>query len=839
MHEVESENAFFFNAQGVYCRVGKSVFHRWEQVTFIDPAWENEMDEDERRLRNKKKFASKSRLKKPKHKDRCFEPHPLALGGKPQDSLEFVYELAAGASGEDGQEVEYAATWFSWTEEIDYADKAATPNAAEALVCRAAAIKACGLSHEDARRLVPTKAEAQQQQRRRGDALIVLSPEDEVKAYRFAAALRKEECTIRKERFVLQQAKRVDGELQPVFLDKAAARKNAVSSENESEGEEDEERGPSPRGGPPPSSSSKKKNKKEALRLEPAVAPLEQLLPYFKVRVAKLYGDVGVAGWRNRESGDFELTEENWAKLCDVAQHAGKKSAHAADKLVKVTEKLAFHEAKLRAKETQGARKVDDEGARAQAEALARADALVVAEKEDLRARASHFTGFMSPTAAHFKRDRAFPFLEGEDLEDYLEEANTLEDEVGHEGKKVAKFKKKLVQCQKLLLQNMWEKKDQRAMRMWRAKDRSFNTSEKKKIETEKLQLAAAAAKRIADKEKELLAAAANAAGPSRGGARASGLSTQDTESLDGSATSGSRSMRSQASGSLSGFTTGGGLSSMLQSARDAYAGLGEDGGGDEPDDGLALKTRNEPPALDDGDGDADDNALREAAAKGDEQDYDEYEEEEYDDDDDDPVRDALGTASRSEGEGLELVVLEVSKKGKPRLPLGLDVVYFDLSAQPITAPKPAKKHKAVVSSKKRLKMYHNKGAAAMRKDLERITLPPDVDLSQITDALQLARLCVDHHTAIFKAATCMVSKGALVVRGTNGKASPSISSAYQNSVLCEDDYIVGVNGTIVADKDELIKLVSNSLKTRNLIVIRSTAEIPYHEFEGLEEFEI
>ena len=30
--EVESEEAFFFNDDGVYCQVGTSIFDRWEQV---------------------------------------------------------------------------------------------------------------------------------------------------------------------------------------------------------------------------------------------------------------------------------------------------------------------------------------------------------------------------------------------------------------------------------------------------------------------------------------------------------------------------------------------------------------------------------------------------------------------------------------------------------------------------------------------------------------------------------------------------------------------------------------------------------------------------------------
>ena len=47
--EVESEEAFFFNDDGVYCQVGTSIFDRWEQVTLIDPEWDKAIDDDEKR----------------------------------------------------------------------------------------------------------------------------------------------------------------------------------------------------------------------------------------------------------------------------------------------------------------------------------------------------------------------------------------------------------------------------------------------------------------------------------------------------------------------------------------------------------------------------------------------------------------------------------------------------------------------------------------------------------------------------------------------------------------------------------------------------------------------
>ena len=42
LDELESEDAFFFDARGAYGRVGRSVFDRWEQVALLDPdmfAW--------------------------------------------------------------------------------------------------------------------------------------------------------------------------------------------------------------------------------------------------------------------------------------------------------------------------------------------------------------------------------------------------------------------------------------------------------------------------------------------------------------------------------------------------------------------------------------------------------------------------------------------------------------------------------------------------------------------------------------------------------------------------------------------------------------------------------
>ena len=59
--EVESEEAFFFNDDGVYCQVGTSIFDRWEQVTLIDPEWDKAIDDDEKRASRRVEAPSRHR----------------------------------------------------------------------------------------------------------------------------------------------------------------------------------------------------------------------------------------------------------------------------------------------------------------------------------------------------------------------------------------------------------------------------------------------------------------------------------------------------------------------------------------------------------------------------------------------------------------------------------------------------------------------------------------------------------------------------------------------------------------------------------------------------------
>ena len=116
--EVESEEAFFFNDDGVYCQVGTSIFDRWEQVTLIDPEWDKAIDDDEKRVRLHRKYeaerlSQQAPKKPPKH---CYLPAPIPDGKKPQDDLKYVYL----STDEDSNECK--ATWHSRTVEIDYGE---------------------------------------------------------------------------------------------------------------------------------------------------------------------------------------------------------------------------------------------------------------------------------------------------------------------------------------------------------------------------------------------------------------------------------------------------------------------------------------------------------------------------------------------------------------------------------------------------------------------------------------------------------------------------------------------------------------------------------------------
>ncbi|KAH8062775.1 hypothetical protein JL721_8683 [Aureococcus anophagefferens] len=66
----------------------------------------------------------------------------------------------------------------------------------------------------------------------------------------------------------------------------------------------------------------------QAPRPEPM--PTSELISYFSAQTRDLYGHVGVRGWRNAESGDFEFDGDNEARLVAFALSRGGKAAATA-----------------------------------------------------------------------------------------------------------------------------------------------------------------------------------------------------------------------------------------------------------------------------------------------------------------------------------------------------------------------------------------------------------------------------------------------------------------------------------------------------------------------------
>ena len=232
LDELESEDAFFFDARGAYGRVGRSVFDRWEQVALLDPDWTGA----DGGARPADAGAAEGRGRPPA-RDRhlpgrlppgCLLPAPLPPAAKPQHlPLKVVYEHVAPGGERRG------AAWWSETVELSYGDF-------------------------------------------------------------FAGRFDADGATRSKERFVLQRCvfdgdrwRRVD---RPRRRDDAAA----------------------PR---------------------PEPMPTPELISYFSAQTRDLYGHVGVRGWRNAESGDFEFDGDNEARLVAFALGRGGKAAATAAKL--------------------------------------------------------------------------------------------------------------------------------------------------------------------------------------------------------------------------------------------------------------------------------------------------------------------------------------------------------------------------------------------------------------------------------------------------------------------------------------------------------------------------
>lgn len=207
--ELESDDAFYFSGEGAYCRVGKSVFERWERITMMDPQW----------VRTDRKDPEKGVEAVAPPPGNVFRPYPIPDALKPQKQLKVIYQTTLP----DGTEI--GATWYSYTDTLNYP----VPY---------------GKAHT-------------------GDS--------------------RQEIVFKKEYFVLQQCIKKPG--QSFFV-------------------------------PQWHSSNTKRSAKNA----PKRARLMDLKPYFEQKVKQKFGDVGIAGWRNSETGEFEFEDDDWKKLCEIAK---------------------------------------------------------------------------------------------------------------------------------------------------------------------------------------------------------------------------------------------------------------------------------------------------------------------------------------------------------------------------------------------------------------------------------------------------------------------------------------------------------------------------------------
>ncbi|KAH8063341.1 hypothetical protein JL722_2509 [Aureococcus anophagefferens] len=121
LDELESEDAFFFDARGAYGRVGRSVFDRWEQVALLDPDWTGA----DGGARPADAGAAGAPGRPPARDSHlpgrlppgCLLPAPLPPAAKPQHlPLKVVYEHVAPGGERRG------AAWWSETVVLSYGD---------------------------------------------------------------------------------------------------------------------------------------------------------------------------------------------------------------------------------------------------------------------------------------------------------------------------------------------------------------------------------------------------------------------------------------------------------------------------------------------------------------------------------------------------------------------------------------------------------------------------------------------------------------------------------------------------------------------------------------------
>jgi len=249
--ELESDDAFFFNHEGVYCRVGKSVFERWERITMVDPKWDG-TDQEQRRIRlqrDKRAQLQAAQQLQRKRRAGCWYPLPLEPRDRPQaGDANGVINIFYGTEEVEPKGLEYGATWFSRTIEIDYGNN-------EAHLSR---------------------------------------------SWYFRNPMRKEE-------FILQRCVKQPGkDFVPRFVEPTSSRKRRAGAAA---------------------------NGAARAQREPVRARLMELKPFFEDKLKEIYGDIGIAGWRNSETGEFEFEDADWRRLCKLARNINKLARKAADTL--------------------------------------------------------------------------------------------------------------------------------------------------------------------------------------------------------------------------------------------------------------------------------------------------------------------------------------------------------------------------------------------------------------------------------------------------------------------------------------------------------------------------
>ena len=72
-------------------------------------------------------------------------------------------------------------------------------------------------------------------------------------------------------------------------------------------------------------------------RQTPRPTPTRELVEYFKAYCAAAYGHVGIHGWRNTTTGELDLDDANWRKVCalGLARDDSAAAATAAELLAR------------------------------------------------------------------------------------------------------------------------------------------------------------------------------------------------------------------------------------------------------------------------------------------------------------------------------------------------------------------------------------------------------------------------------------------------------------------------------------------------------------------------